>query len=90
MSLVCSLCVSSEMMSKLSPLHDKITKCEQCMNQMWTVMAVHNKAVVQTLCVSLCLLASILRAKTASSLRLYEILWHSRSLVNTKTESYMV
>lgn len=90
MSLVCSLCVSSEMMSKLSPLHDKSTKCEQCMNQMWTVMTVHNKAVVQMLCISLCLLDSILRGKTASSVSLYDILWHSRNLVNTKIESYMV
>lgn len=55
MSLVCSLWVSSEMMSKLSPLHDKSTKCEQCMNQIWTVMTVHNGAVVQTLCGSPCL-----------------------------------
>lgn len=53
MSLVCSLWVSSEMMSKLSPLHDKSTKCEQCMNQIWTVMTVHNGAVV--LCGSPCL-----------------------------------
>lgn len=53
MSLVRSLWVSAEMMSKLSPLHDKSTKCERRMNQIWTVMTVHNGAVVQTLCVFL-------------------------------------
>lgn len=52
MSSVCSLWVRSEMMSKLSPLHDKSTKCEQCMNQIWTVMIVHNGAVVHSVFLS--------------------------------------
>lgn len=55
-------------MSKLRPLHDKSTKCEQCMNQIWTVMTVHNGAVVHPV------LFSILRGETTSSVRLYDIL----------------
>ncbi len=66
------------MMRKLISLHNKSTKCEQCMNQIWTVMIVHNRAVVQTLCGSLCHLVSILRGET-SSVRLYDILWYSQT-----------